>query len=79
MQALFLPADSPTQLQSVQFPYLDTWKEFKECGEGVVGGYSASECILPYSATNTCSKTHITYITVTVQAAYVQNSKAMVL
>ena len=34
LQALFLPSDSPTQLQTVQFPYRDTWKVFKECGEG---------------------------------------------
>jgi hypothetical protein len=32
--SIILPADSPTQLQTVQFPYLDTWKVFKECGEG---------------------------------------------
>jgi len=25
---------------TVQFPYLDTWKVFKECGEGGVGEYS---------------------------------------
>jgi len=25
LQALLLPADSPTQLQTVQFPYFDTW------------------------------------------------------
>jgi hypothetical protein len=38
MQALFLPPDSPTQLQTVQFPYLDAWRKvFKECGEGGVG------------------------------------------
>jgi len=40
LQALFLPPHSPTQLQTLQFPYLDTWKLFKECGEGGVGGYS---------------------------------------
>ena len=34
----YLPPDSPTQLQTVQFPYLDTWKVFKECKEvGWVG------------------------------------------
>ena len=44
LQALFLPSDSPTQLQTVQFPYLDTWKVFKECGEGGVGGYSPDQC-----------------------------------
>jgi hypothetical protein len=54
---LFVPADSPTQLETVQFPYLNTWKVFKECGEGVVGGYSPGQCILHYSATNTCLKT----------------------
>jgi len=26
----YLPPDSPTQLQTVQFPYLKTWKVFKE-------------------------------------------------
>ena len=46
LQALFLPPDSPTQLQTVQFPYLDTWKLFKECGDGGVGGYSPGQCIL---------------------------------
>ena len=29
----YLPPDSPTQLQTVQFPYLETWKVFKECRE----------------------------------------------
>jgi len=29
----YLPPDSPTQLQTVQFPYLNTWKVFKECRE----------------------------------------------
>ena len=28
LQALFLPPDSPTQLQPVQFPYLDIWVVF---------------------------------------------------
>jgi hypothetical protein len=41
LQALFLPPDTPTQLQTVQFPYLDTWKVFNECG---VGGYSPGQC-----------------------------------
>ena len=35
LQALLLPADSPTQLQTVQFPYLDTWEI-----RGSWGGYS---------------------------------------
>jgi len=56
LQALFLPSDSPTHLQTVQFPYLDTWKVFKECGEGGVGGYLTGLCILHDSATTTCSK-----------------------
>jgi len=38
LQALLLPPDSPTELQTVQFPYLDTQKVFKECSEGWVGG-----------------------------------------
>jgi len=34
----YLPPDSPTQLQTVQFPYLETWKVFEECTEvGWVG------------------------------------------
>ena len=34
----YLPLDLPTQLQTVQFPYLETWKEFKEIREvGWVG------------------------------------------
>ena len=34
----YLPLESPTQLQTVQFPYLETWKVFKECREvGWVG------------------------------------------
>jgi len=74
LQALILPPDLLTQLQTVQFPYLDTWKVFKECGEGGVGGYSPGQCILHDSATTTCSKTLITYITVTVPAPDVQNS-----
>jgi hypothetical protein len=69
LQALLLPPDSPTQLQTVQFPYLDTWKVFKDCGAG--------QCILHDSATTTCSKTIITYITVTVPAPNVQNSSAI--
>jgi len=76
--ALFLPPDSPTQLQTVQFLYLDTWKVFKECGEGGVGGYSPGQCILHDSATTTCSNTHITYITVNVPAPNVPNSTAIV-
>ena len=63
--SIIFPPDSPTQLQTVQFPYLDTWKVFKECGEAGVGGYSLGQCILHDSATTTCSKTLITYITVT--------------
>jgi len=61
-----------------QFPYLDTWKVFKECGEGGVGVYSPGQCILHDSANTTCSKTHITYITVTVPAPDVQNTTAIV-
>jgi len=38
LQALFLPPHSPTQLQTVQFPYHETWVVIKECGEGGVGG-----------------------------------------
>ena len=41
-------------------------------------GNSPGQCILPDSATTTCSKTLITYITVTVPAPDVQNSKAIV-
>ena len=79
LQALFLPPDSSTQLQTVQFPYLDTWKVFKKCGEGGVGGYSPGQCILHDSAaTTTCPKTLITYITVTVPAPVVQNRTAIV-
>ena len=34
----YLPPDSPTQLQTVQFPYLEIWKVFKEFTEvGWVG------------------------------------------
>ena len=78
LQALFLPPDSHTQLQTVQFPYLDTWEVFKECREGGVGGYSPGQCILHDSATAMCSKTLITYITATVSAPDVQNSRAIV-
>jgi hypothetical protein len=38
LQALVLQPDSPTQLQTVLCPYLDTSNVFKECGEGGVGG-----------------------------------------
>ena len=38
LQALFSPPDSPTQMQSVQFPYHTTWNVFKECG-GRWGGW----------------------------------------
>jgi len=76
--SIILSPDSPTQLQTIQFPYLDAWKVFKECGEGGVGGYSPGQCILHDSATTTCSKTLITYITVTVLAPDVQNSRAIV-
>jgi len=61
LQALFLLPDSSTQLHTAQFPYLDTWKVYKESGEGGVGGYSPGQCILYDSAT-----TLITYIKVTV-------------
>ena len=39
LQALFLPPDSPTQLQTVKFPYHDTSMVFKECGLGRVSGW----------------------------------------
>jgi len=78
LQALFLPSDSPTHLQTVQFPYHATWKVFKLCGAGEVGGYAPGQCILHDSATTTCSKTPITYITVTVLAPDVQSSMAIV-
>jgi len=29
----YLPPDSPTNLQTVQFPYIETWEVFKECRE----------------------------------------------
>jgi len=29
----YLPLDSPTQLQTVLFPYLEAWKVFKDCRE----------------------------------------------
>jgi len=82
LKALFLPPDSPIQLQTVQFPYLDTWEVFKECGEGGAGGYLPGKCILHDSAattTTTCSKTLITYITVTVLTPDFQNSMVIVL
>jgi hypothetical protein len=75
LQALFLAPDLHTQLQ---FPYLDTWEVFKECREGGVGGYSPGQCILHDSATTTCLKTLITYITATVSAPDVRNSRAIV-
>jgi hypothetical protein len=77
-QALFIPRDSPTQLQTVQFPYLDSWKVFKECGEGGVGGYSPGRYIMHDSATTTCLKTLVTFITATVPAPEVRNSKAII-
>jgi len=43
-----------------------------------VGGYSPGQCILYDTVTATCSKTLITYITVTVPAPDVQNSMAIV-
>jgi len=49
-----------------------------ECGEGGVGGYSPVKCTLHDLATATCSRTLITYITVTVPAPDVQNSTAIV-
>jgi hypothetical protein len=55
-----------------------TWKVFKECSEGGMGGYSSGQCMLHDSATTTCSETLITYITVTVPAPDVQNSMAIV-
>ena len=77
--ASFIYTTPLTQLQTVQFPYPDSWEVFKECGEGGVGGYSPGQCILHDSATTTtCSKTLITYITVTVPARDIQNSRATV-
>jgi len=43
-----------------------------------VGGYSPGQCKLHVSANSACSKTLVTYITVTVPAADVQNSRAIV-
>jgi len=74
----YLPPDSPTQLQTVWFPYLNTCKVFKECGEGGVGGYSPGQCIQHDSANTTRSKTLVIYITVTVPAPDVQKSMAIV-
>ena len=74
----YLPPDSPTQPQTVQFPDLDTWKVFKECREVGVGGYSPGQCILHDSATAMRSETLITYIAVTVPAPNVQNCTAIV-
>jgi len=51
---------------------------FKVCGEGGVGGYLLGQCMLHDLATTTCSKTLITYITVTVPAPDVKNSTAIV-
>jgi hypothetical protein len=57
---------APLAKVTVQFPYLDTWKVFKECGEGGLGIRLASI----YDSANTIgSKTHITYFRVTVAAA----------
>jgi len=78
LQALFLPPDSPTQLLTVQFLYHETWKVFKECRAGGVSGYSPGQCIPHDPATTACSKTLIHYITVTVLAPDVRNSKAIV-
>ena len=75
----YLPPDSPTQLQTVQFPYLEAWKVFTECGVGGLGGYSPGQCILHESATTVRSKTLVIYITVTVPPPDVQNSTAIVL
>jgi hypothetical protein len=50
---------------AVQFQYLDTWKVFKECGEGGVGICLAS---VYGSANTTSSKTLITYVRVTMPA-----------
>jgi hypothetical protein len=50
---------------TVQFPYLDTWKPFKEFGEGGVGILLAS---VYDSANTTSSKTLIAYIRVTMPA-----------
>jgi hypothetical protein len=44
----------PEKTVEVQFSYLDTWKVFKECGQGGVGISLASVCD---SATTTCPKT----------------------
>jgi len=74
----YLPPDSPTQLQTVQFPFLDTWKVYKECGEGGLGGHLPGQCILHDSANTTRAKTLVIYITVTVPAADVQNSMTIV-
>ena len=49
-----------------------------ECGECGVGGYSPGQCKLHDSATSTCSKPIITYITVTVPAPDVQKNTAIV-
>ena len=43
-----------------------------------MGGYWPGQCILHDSATTTCLKTLITYITVTVPAPDVQNNRAIV-
>jgi hypothetical protein len=55
-----------------------TWKVFKECGVSGVGGNSPGKCTLHDSATTICSKTLITYITLTVQASDIQNCTAIV-
>jgi len=46
--------------------------------ESGMGGYSPGQCILHDSATTTCSKTLITYVTVNGPAPDVQDSMAIV-
>jgi hypothetical protein len=59
-------SDTLVKLIIVQFPYLDAWKVFEECGYGEVGIGLAS---VYDSVTTICLKTLITYIRVTVPAA----------
>jgi hypothetical protein len=63
----------PPSYRQSSFRISTLGRYLRNAGIGL-GGYSPGQCILHDSATTTCSKTLITYITVTVPAADVQNS-----
>ena len=75
----FCPLTRPPSYRQSSFRISTLGRYLRNAGKvWWVGIHLAVYCILHDSATTTCSKTHITYITVTVTAPIIQNRTAKV-